>query len=76
MNLLGIEPWLSIRQADALTGVPMVFTVVLYFLFLIISYVNSCTVLKPSLTHTRKCTQSRKTPELTGNGTLVVYTTS
>ena len=26
MNLLGIEPWLSILQADALRGVPMVFT--------------------------------------------------
>ena len=41
MNLLGIEPWMSVRQADALTGVPMVFIVVLYYLFLLISYVNS-----------------------------------
>ena len=37
MNLLGIEPWLSIRQDDA----AMVFTVVFYFLFLLISYVNT-----------------------------------
>ena len=41
MNLLGIEPWLYIRQADALTGVPIAITVVLYFLFRPISYVNS-----------------------------------
>ena len=26
LNLQGIEPWLSIRQADALTAVPMVLT--------------------------------------------------
>ena len=25
LNLLGIESWLSIRQAETLTGVPMVF---------------------------------------------------
>ena len=38
MNLLGIEPWLSIRQAYALTGVPMVFTVVFcFFLFLLLA---------------------------------------
>ena len=41
MNLLEMAPWLSIRQADAFTGVPMVFTVVYYYLFLLISYVNS-----------------------------------
>ena len=35
VNLLGIEPWLSIRQADALTGVSMVFIVVFYYLFLL-----------------------------------------
>ena len=26
LNLLGIEPWLSIRQADALTGVSIMLT--------------------------------------------------
>ena len=26
LNLLGIEPWLSVRQADALTGGPIVLT--------------------------------------------------
>ena len=26
LNLMGIEPWLSIRQADALTGVSIVLT--------------------------------------------------
>ena len=41
LNLLGFEPWLSIRQAYTLTGVPMVLTDVFYFLFLFISYVNS-----------------------------------
>ena len=41
MNLMGIEPWLSIRQAEALTGVAMAFTVLFYFLFLLISYVKS-----------------------------------
>ena len=40
LNLLRIEPWLSIRKAEALIGVPMVFTVVFYFLFLFISYVS------------------------------------
>ena len=35
------------------------------------SYVNSCTVLKPYLTHTRKCTQAGENPEFTGNQTLV-----
>ena len=76
MNLLGIEPWLSIREADALTGVLMVFTVVFYCLLLLIRYVNLCTVLNAYLTHTKKCTQAGKYRELTGNGTLVVYTTS
>ena len=41
LNLLGIEPWLSMRQAEALTDVSIVFTVVFYYLFLLISYVNS-----------------------------------
>ena len=41
VNLLGIQPWLSIRQADALTGVPIAITFVLYYLFIPISYVNS-----------------------------------
>ena len=41
MNLLGIEPWLSIQQADALTGVPMVFTVAFLYLFVLTSYENS-----------------------------------
>ena len=76
MNLLEIEPWLSIRQADAFTGVLIVFTVVFYCLFLLISYVNSSTVLKAYLTHTRKCTQAVKHRELPVNQTLVVYTTS
>ena len=76
MNLLEIEPWLSIGEADALTGVPMVFTVVFYCLFLLIRYVNSCTVLKAYLAHTRMFMQAGKYRELTGNGTLVVYTTS
>ena len=53
LNLLGIEPWLSIRQADALTVVPIVLKDVFYLLILLISYVNSCTVLKLYLTHTR-----------------------
>ena len=26
VNLLGIEPWLSIREADTLTAVPIVLT--------------------------------------------------
>ena len=34
MNFLGIEPWLSIRQADALTVGPMLLTD--DFLFLIL----------------------------------------
>ena len=34
MNLLGIEPWLSAQQADAVTGVPMIITFVSYFVFL------------------------------------------
>ena len=34
LNLLGIEPWLSVRQADAVTGLPMIITIVSYFLFL------------------------------------------
>ena len=46
LNLLGIEQWLPIRQADVLTGVPMVFTDVFLLLILLISYVNSSTVLK------------------------------
>ena len=41
LNLLGIEPWWSIRQAEASTGVPIVLKVVFYYLFLLISYVNS-----------------------------------
>ena len=76
LNLLEIEPWLSIRQADAFTGVLIVFIVVFYCLFLLISYVNSSTVLKAYLTHTRKCTQAVKHRELLVNRTLVVYTTS
>ena len=40
INLLVIESWLSTRQAEALTGVPMVLTDVFYLLILIISYVN------------------------------------
>ena len=46
MNLLGIEYWLSIRKADALTGVAIVVTDVFQYLILLISYVNSSTVLK------------------------------
>ena len=53
LNLLGIKPWLSIRQADALTVVPIMLTDVFYLLILLFSYVNSCTVLKPYLSHTR-----------------------
>ena len=34
LNFLGIEPWLSIRQADALTGGPTMLTD--DFLFLIL----------------------------------------
>ena len=45
-NLLGIEPWLSVRQADALTSDQMIFTTVFYFLILLISYVNHSTCLK------------------------------
>ena len=41
LNLQGIKPSFSIQQADTLTGAPMEFTVVFYFLFLLISYVNS-----------------------------------
>ena len=66
MNFLVIESWLSIRQADALTGLLIVFTVVFYCLFLLISYVNSCTVLKAFLTDTRKCAQAGKTLNLLG----------
>ena len=40
-----LTPWLSIRQADALTGVPMVFTDVYYLLILLTTYINSSTVL-------------------------------
>ena len=54
LNLPGMKPWLSIRQGDALTGVPIVLTDVFCLLIVLISYVNSCTVLKPYLTHTRK----------------------
>ena len=66
MNLLGIEPWLSIRQADTLTGVPIVLTDVFWLLILLISYINSCTVLKPYLTHTRVCIHFGKTLNLLG----------
>ena len=76
LNLLEIEPWLSIRQADTFTGVLIVFTVVFYCLFLLISYVNSSTVLKAYLTHTSKFTQAVKHRELPVNRTVVVYTTS
>ena len=37
LNLLGMKPWLSIRQAEALTAVPMVLTDVFYLLILLIS---------------------------------------
>ena len=40
LNFLGIEPWLSVRQADALTDGQTMLTHVFYFLFLLISYVN------------------------------------
>ena len=46
MSFLGIESWLSIRQADALTGGPMRLTDDFLFLILLISYVNSSTFLK------------------------------
>ena len=46
LNLLGIEQWLPIQQAHALIGVPMEFTDVFYLLILLISFVNSSTVLK------------------------------
>ena len=46
MNLLEIQSWLSVRQADALTGGPIVLTDVYELLILLISYVSSSTVLK------------------------------
>ena len=45
LNLPVIEPLFSIRQADALTAVPILLTDVFYLLILIISYVNSSTIL-------------------------------
>ena len=35
-----MEPWLSVRQEDALTGGQTILTYVLYYLILLISYVN------------------------------------
>ena len=48
-ELLGIEPWLSVRQADALIDDQTMFTSVFYFLILLISYVNYSTGLKFTL---------------------------
>ena len=64
------------RKTDALITVPIVLTDVLQLLILFISYVNSITVLKPHLTHSRKCTQAGKNTKLTGNRILVVHMTS
>ena len=46
LNFLGIDPCLSIQQADTLTAGPMVLTDVFYMLILLISFVNSSIVLK------------------------------
>ena len=46
MNFVGIKPRLSVQQADALT----MLTHVLYFLFLLISYVNYSIGRNPNLT--------------------------
>ena len=64
LNFLGIEPCLSIRQGDALTGGPIMLTV--DFLFLILC---KCLKVTYKLTnpHTRKCTQAGKNPELPGS---------
>ena len=40
LNFLGIEPWLPVREADALTAGQTMLTHVFYFLFRLISYVN------------------------------------
>ena len=70
MNLLVIEPWLSIRQAETLTGVLIVFTDVFWLLILRISYVNSSTVLKYTLNLTYHTLESvsrlKKTLNLLG----------
>ena len=49
LHLLDIEPWLYVRQADALTADQTMLTNVFYFLFLLISYVNYSTSLIPNL---------------------------
>ena len=71
LNFLGIEPWLSIRQADPLTGGPMVLTD--DFLFLILCKCLKVTYIWPipNLRYTRKCRQAGKNPELPGNRTLL-----
>ena len=45
LNFLGIEPWLSVQQADALTAGQTRLTDDFYFLILLISYVNHSTAL-------------------------------
>ena len=47
LNFLGIEPWLSVRQADDLTAGQTMVTHVFYYLILLISYINYSTGLKP-----------------------------
>ena len=49
MNFHWIEPWLSVRQADALTAGPTMLTNVFYFLILLIRYENYSTGLKFTL---------------------------
>ena len=49
LNFLGMEPWLSVRQADTLTAGQMMLTHVFYFLFLLVSDVNYFTGLSPNL---------------------------
>ena len=49
LNFLGIEPWLSVRQADGLTSSQSMVTNVFYSLILFISYVNYSTGLKFTL---------------------------
>ena len=44
-----MEPWLPVRQANALTADQMMLTPVFYFLILLISYVNYSTGLKFTL---------------------------
>ena len=60
LNFHAIEPWLSLWQAETLKAGQTMFTYVLWFLFLLISYIMYSTWPIPSLRHTRKCSLARK----------------